>query len=251
MDNTLLWGYHPVYEALRAGRRTMETLFLVQNKLSPREQMLIQTARRAGVTVQGKTAQQMNALVGHGRHQGICARVSEYPISTLTDILATAAIGPDPAFVLVLDQIVDPQNLGAVVRTAQCAGIHGIVIPKDRCAPPSAATSKASAGALEHMRLACVTNLVDALKQLKSAGLWVSGADRQGRETVFEADLKGPLAIVIGGEEKGIRPLVKKHCDFMVSVPQVGPLGSLNAAAAAAVVMYEAFRQRRPQGGNH
>lgn len=228
----------------------METLFLVQNKMSPREEVLVQNARRAGVHVQGKTPQQMNAMVGHGRHQGVCARVSQFPVSALTDILASATKSEDGAFLLVLDQIVDPQNLGAIVRTAQCAGIHGVVIPKDRSAPPSAAASKASAGALEHMPVACVTNLVEALKQLKSSGLWVSGADRHGRRSVFEADLTGPTAIVIGGEEKGIRPLVKKHCDYMVSVPQIGPLGSLNAAAATAVIMYEAFRQRRSRGDN-
>lgn len=250
MDNTVIWGYHPVYEALRAGRRKFETLYIVQDKLNPREEALVQLARGAGVPVQGKTPQQLTTLVGHGRHQGVCARVSGYPICMLTDMLRSGDKGPDPAFILVLDHIVDPQNLGAIVRTAQCAGIHGLVIPKDRSAPPSAAASKASAGALEHMQIAYVTNLVEALKQLKSAGLWVAGADRHGRESVFKADLTGPLAIVIGGEEKGIRPLVKKHCDFMVSVPQVGPLGSLNAAAAAAVVMYEAFRQRRSRGGS-
>jgi 23S rRNA (guanosine2251-2'-O)-methyltransferase len=245
MDNTLLWGYHPVYEALRAGRRKMETLFLVQDKISPREEALIQEARRAAVSVQGRTPQQLTTLVGHRRHQGICATVTEYPISSVDDILESAANDSDKAFVLVLDQVVDPQNLGAIVRTAQCAGIHGIVVPKDRSAPPSAAASKASAGALEHMQMAYVTNLVEALKRLKSYGLWVAGADRYGPEIVFQADLTGPLAIVIGGEEKGIRPLVKKHCDFMVSVPQIGPIGSLNASAAAAVVLYEAFRQRR------
>jgi 23S rRNA (guanosine2251-2'-O)-methyltransferase len=245
MDNTILWGYHPVYEALRAGRRKIESLFIVQDRINPRQEALIQNARSAGVPVQGKTAQQLSSLVGHGRHQGICARVSEYPICSLQDILASVPNIPDAAFILVLDQIVDPQNLGAIVRTAQCAGIHGIVIPKDRSAPPSAAASKASAGALEHMQLAYVTNLVEALKHLKSSGLWVSGADRHGKDTVFQARLTGPLAIVIGGEEKGIRPLVKKHCDFMVSVPQIGPIGSLNASAAAAVVLYEAFRQRR------
>ncbi len=250
MDNTLLWGYHPVYEALRAGRRKIETLFMVQDRISPREEALIQTACKSGVPVQGKTPQQLSTLVGHGRHQGICARVSEFPISSLEDILASIANGPQTAFILILDQIVDPQNLGAIVRTAQCAGIHGMVIPKDRSAPPSAAASKASAGALEHMQLAYVTNLVGALKRLKSSGLWISGADHRGKDTVFQADLTGPLAIVIGGEEKGIRPLVKKHCDFLVSVPQLGPIGSLNASAAAAVVMYEAFRQRSLGGAN-
>jgi 23S rRNA (guanosine2251-2'-O)-methyltransferase len=244
MDTTLLWGYHPVYEALRAGRRQIATLFMVQDKPGPRDEALLELARSRSIPVQRKTIQQMTTLVGHRRHQGIGARVTAYPISSLEEILDAARSQGQDAFLLVLDQVVDPQNLGAIVRSAQCAGIHGVVMPKDRSAPPSAAASKASAGALEHMRVAYVTNLAEALKRLKAMGLWIAGADHRGRKTVFESDLTGALAIVIGGEEKGIRPLVKKHCDFIVAVPQAGPIGSLNASAAAAVVMYEAYRQR-------
>ena len=245
MNATLIWGYHPVHEALRAGRRRIETLFMVQDKIAPRDEALLALAHSRGVPVQRKTPQQMTTLVGHRRHQGIGARVGAYPISSLEEILGEARSQGCDAFVLVLDQIVDPQNLGAMVRSAQCAGIHGVVIPKDRSAPLSAAASKASAGALEHMRVACVTNLSEALNRLKEMGLWIAGADHRGRKTVFETNLTGPLAIVIGGEEKGIRPLVKKHCDFIVAVPQAGPIGSLNASAAAAVVLYEAYRQRQ------
>jgi 23S rRNA (guanosine2251-2'-O)-methyltransferase len=244
MDASLLWGYHPVFEALRAGRRQIATLFMTQDKNGPRDEALLELARSRGVSVQRKSLQQMNTLVGHRRHQGIGARVAAYPISTLDEIMGAARNQGGNGFVLVLDQLVDPQNLGAIVRSAQCAGIHGVVLPKDRSAPPSAAASKASAGALEHMRVAYVTNLVEALKRLKEMGFWIAGADHRGRKTVFESDLTGPLAIVIGGEEKGIRPLVKKHCDFIIAVPQAGPIGSLNASAAAAVVMYEAYRQR-------
>lgn len=244
MDAALLWGYHPVYEALRAGRRRIEALYMVPDKAGQRDEALLELARNRGVPVQRKTLQQMTTLVGHQRHQGVVGRVTAYPASSLEEILGAARKQGTDAFILVLDQVVDPQNLGAIVRSAQCAGIHGVVIPKDRSAPPSAAASKASAGALEHMRLAYVTNLAKALKHLKEMGLWIAGADHRGRKTVFESDLTGSLAIVIGGEEKGIRPLVKKNCDFIVSVPQAGPIGSLNASAAAAVVMYEAYRQR-------
>jgi 23S rRNA (guanosine2251-2'-O)-methyltransferase len=245
MDDSLLWGYYPVYEALRAGRRNIETLFMVQDKLGPRDGALIELARTQGVTVQRRTSQQLTTMVGHRRHQGIAARVAAYPASSVEEILGAANALENDAFVLVLDQVVDPQNLGAIVRSAQCAGIHGVVVPKDRSAPPSAAASKASAGALEHMRIAYVTNLTETLKRLKGMGLWIVGADHRAPQTVFQTNLTGPLAIVIGGEEKGIRPLVKKQCDFIVAVPQVGPIGSLNASAAAAVVMYEAFRQRK------
>jgi 23S rRNA (guanosine2251-2'-O)-methyltransferase len=244
VDSTLLWGYHPVYEALRARRRKIEALFMVQDRIGPRDEALLELARSHGIAVRSRTPQQLTTLVGHRRHQGIGARTTAYPTSSLEEILGEAhSQGNDP-FLLVLDQVVDPQNLGAIVRSAQCAGIHGVVVPKDRSAPPSAAASKASAGALEHMRVAYVTNLAEALKHLKGMGFWIAGADHRGRKTIFQTDLTGPLAIVIGGEEKGIRPLVKKHCDFIVAVPQAGPIGSLNASAAAAVVMYEAYRQR-------
>jgi 23S rRNA (guanosine2251-2'-O)-methyltransferase len=244
MDANLLWGYHPVYEALQAGRRKIKTLYMVQDRIGPRDAALLEAARSQSVSVHSRTSQQLTTLVGHRRHQGVVAQTTAYPTSSLEEILGMAHDHGNDAFVLVLDQVVDPQNLGAIVRSAQCAGIHGVVVPKDRSAPPSAAASKASAGALEHMRMAYVTNLVEALKRLKNMGLWIAGADHRSRKTVFQTDLTGALALVIGGEEKGIRPLVKKHCDFMVAVPQAGPIGSLNASAAAAVVMYEAYRQR-------
>jgi len=244
MESTLLWGYHPVYEALRAGRRDIRAIHMVLEKIRPRGEELIRLARDTGISVQGKSAQQVTAMVGHKRHQGVCAEASTYPQSTLHEILDLAQAGGREPFVLVLDQVVDPQNLGAIARTAFCAGIHGILLPKHQSAPPSAAASKASAGALEHILVAYMTNLADALKRLKDAGVWLAGADQDGPDSVFDADLSGPLGIVVGGEEKGIRPLVKKQCDFLIHIPQTGPLGSLNASTAAAVVMYEAFRQR-------
>lgn len=245
MENSHIWGYHPVYETMRAGRRKVESIYMVLEKVRPRDDKLVRLARDCGISIKGTSAQQINTMVGHKRHQGICAKVSEYPVVSLESIMEQAeSCGQDP-FVLVLDQIVDPQNLGAIVRTAHCAGVHGVVLPKKHSAPPSAAVSKASAGALEHTWLAYVTNLAEALKKLKATGLWLAGSDQKGPGAVFEADLTGPLAIVIGGEEKGIRPLVKKQCDFLVSVPQKGRIGSLNASAAAAVVVYEAFRQRQ------
>lgn len=243
-DSTLLWGYHPVYEALRAGRRNMRAIHLVLEKIKSRDEELMRKARNAGIRVQGISSQQLTLMVGHKRHQGICAEVSEYPISSLNAVLESGHSAGEAPFVLVLDRIVDPRNFGAIARTAHCAGIHGIIVPKKHAAPPSAAASKSSAGALEHMQIAFVTNLVNALKHLKDKGLWIAGADQKSREAVFDADLSGPLAILVGGEEKGIRPLVKKQCDFLVAVPQKGPIGSLNASAAAGVVMYEAFRQR-------
>ncbi|RJQ76896.1 MAG: 23S rRNA (guanosine(2251)-2'-O)-methyltransferase RlmB [Desulfobacteraceae bacterium] len=240
----LLFGYHPVREALRAGRRKIQTVYLAQGKGSGRRQEIAELAGQAGTQVQWIAASELSDLVGHSRHQDVAARTSAYPISSLEEILTTAAVSNAP-WVLLLDQVVDPQNFGAIVRTAHCAGMHGVVVPKDRSAPPTPAASKASAGALEHMRIAYVTNLVIAIEAIKQKGFWIGGADRDGGLCVFDTDLKGPLALVIGGEEKGIRPLVRKHCDFTVAIPQMGPVGSLNASAAAAVIIYEAFRQRR------
>jgi 23S rRNA (guanosine2251-2'-O)-methyltransferase len=241
---SLLYGYHPVREALRAGRRDIQTIYLSYGKNAARRQEIANLAAPTGAKVQWIEARELTGLVGHSRHQDVAAQAAAYPVSSLEEILS-ADVPSGAPWVLLLDQIVDPQNFGAIVRTAHCAGIIGVVVPKDRSAPPTPAVSKASAGALEHMRVAYVTNLVSAMETLKQRGFWIGGADRDGRQCVFDADLKGSLALVIGGEEKGMRPLVQKHCDFTVAIPQAGVVGSLNASAAAAVIIYEAFRQRR------
>ena len=243
--STLLWGYHPVAEALRARRRRVYTLYVTKGSRDRRMTALIAAAEQNGAAVRVTDHQQLTALVGHGRHQGVAAAVSAYPYSSMEAVLEAADQEGQPPFVLVLDRIVDPQNLGAIARTAHCAGVQGIILPKHHSAPPSPAASKASAGALEHIRMAYVTNAVRALKRLKSQGLWIAAADQQAAQTLFEADLTGPLALVIGGEQKGIRSLVKQHCDFSLSIPQTGLVSSLNASAASAVILYEAFRQRR------
>lgn len=244
---TILYGYHPVREALLAGRRGIRTIWLAQGKSEARKREILQLAKRSGIEVQWMAPRQLTDLVGHSRHQDIGAKADAYPVSALNDILAIAMGTNTAPWLLLLDQIVDPQNFGAIVRTAHCAGVQGVILPKDHSAPPTAAASKASAGALEHMRIAYETNLVSAMKILKDHGFWIAGADHKAAQSVFEADLKGPLALVIGSEENGLRPLVKKHCDFMIGIPQKGAIGSLNASAAAAVIIYEALRQRMDQ----
>jgi 23S rRNA (guanosine2251-2'-O)-methyltransferase len=151
---------------------------------------------------------------------------------------------------LLLDQIVDVQNLGSLIRTALCAGAKGVVITRKRAAHPSPAVSKASAGALEHLPVARVANMTEAIKQLKNTGFWIVGLGGRSGRSLFEVDLTGPLALVIGGEQKGIRPLVRRHCDFLAAIPQQGPLDSLNASAAGAVALFEAVRQRRAARGH-
>jgi len=148
-------------------------------------------------------------------------------------------------FLLLADSISDTHNLGALIRTALCAGVDGVIIPKDRAAAPLPSVSRASAGALEHMPVVQVTNLVNTIAELKEKGMWIAGMAADADQSLFESNLTGPLALVIGGEEKGIRPLVRKHCDFLIRIPQEGQIDSLNASVAGAVVMYEAYRQRK------
>lgn len=247
-SSTILFGYHPVHEALLARRRRIDAVFLGRGKGASRRQDVADVAESAGIEVKWVDPQQITAMVGHPRHQDVCARTGPYPQLTLEDVLLHGTGSDMPPWFLLMDRIVDPQNLGAMARTAHCAGVHGLVLPKDHSAPLSAAASKASAGALEHIPVARVTNLADAVKCMKRSGVWVIGADRNGDQSVFDADLSGPLALVIGGEEKGLRPLVRKNCDYTVSIPQSGPVGSLNASAAAAVIIYESYRQRLAGG---
>ncbi len=240
----LLYGIHPVTEALRCGRRHFFEIFVVRGRQSERLERTLASVPAAAIPIRELSREQLEARANTDEHQGIAARVSPYPLVGMSEILARPDPGGEDPFLFLLDSIVDPHNLGALVRTAFCAGIQGIVIPKDRSAGPVPAVSKASAGALEHIRLARVVNMVNTIKELKAKGIWVAGTDPSAEKNLYACDLKGPLAIVIGGEEKGIRPLVGKHCDFLMSIPQKGTLNSLNASVAGAVVLYEAFRQR-------
>lgn len=239
MKTEILFGVHPVREALRAGRRDIRTLFFAKNRTDARSQALAAAAESRGVPVRGVAPEKLRALTVSDVHQGVAAEVGPYPLVPLPGLDAAAA-----PLLLVVDSIVDPRNLGALIRTALAVGVDGVILPKDRSAAPTPVVSKASAGALEHIRLTLATNLARTLETLKKQGVWISGMDVGGTRSIYESDLTGPLAIVIGGEEKGIRPLVRRQCDFLVTIPQQGPVSSLNASVAGAVVMYEAFRQR-------
>jgi len=241
----LLYGIHPVLEALAAGRRRVYEVYLDKEKKSRRLAQIKSIAETRGIFKKNIESGNVKALVDTIGHQGAAAVVSPYPLVTVQDILHTDRGKGAKNFVLMLDNIQDPQNLGAIIRTALCVGIHGVVVPKDRSASPTPAVSRASAGALEHIRLVRVTNLVQTIKHCKSRGLWVMGLQQNAVQSIYAADLSGSIAIVLGGEQKGIRRLVEKNCDFMVSIPQLGTLNSLNASAAGAVAMYEAFRQRQ------
>ncbi len=242
MKTEIIYGVHPVREALEAGRRSIFELY-VARETSGRAESLIRTCEARKIPIRQMKPDRLSSVAKTSDHQGIGANVSVYPSVDPNEILEKEP-GEKPFFFLILDQIVDPHNYGALVRTALGVGMDAVIIPKDRSAPSSPAASKASAGALEHMRVARATNLVNAMERLKEAGVWIAGLDRAAEKSIFESDLSGPLAIAVGAEEKGLRPLVKSNCDFLISIPQVGPLDSLNASAAGAAAMYEAFRQR-------
>ena len=245
MKTEILYGVHPVCEALAANRRHVFEICIDREKKSGRIAQLLSLAESRGIAPKTIGPDDFRTLAGSARHQGVVARVSPYPLSSVADIMQSIQDGKRTPFLLMLDNILDPRNLGAIIRTALCVGFHRVILPKDRSATPTPSVSRASAGALEHINLARVTNLVNTIKHLKSAGLWIVGLQKDARESIYAGDRTGPMAVVVGGEQKGIRPLIGKQCDFLVSIPQQGPVDSLNASVAAGVAMYELFRQRQ------
>lgn len=244
----MLYGYHPVREALRSGKRELLELCLAIGKSSSRLDEVAALATAAHVPIKRFPLASIESMTGTQFHQGICAAVGPFVWSDLSGLLKTThGVAP---FLLLLDHVVDPHNLGALLRTAFCAGLDGVVITKDRSAQPTPAVSKTSAGTMEHISLTRVTNMVSTIKTLKASGLWVAGLDKHTGKSIYASDLTGPMALVIGSEEKGIRPLVEKHCDIMVAIPQIGDVDSLNASVAGGVVMYETYRQREARSKN-
>ncbi len=245
----ILYGVHALEEALRASRRTFKSIYIRAGRAERRLAAIATTAARRQIPVQTVDEAHLRRMVGHGSHQGICARVSALPVWDQDRLLAAIARASQVPFWVLLDNLQDPHNLGAIVRTAYCAGVDGVIIPRDRAVPPLPSVSKRSAGALEHLPVARVTNLVKVIQQLKQIGLWVAGLDAGADQTAFTATLDGPLALVVGGERRGLRRLVKAHCDLLVSIPQARSFDSLNASVAAALVIYEVYRRRRSESG--
>ena len=241
----ILFGINPVYEALRAGRRDIFKVYITKEKIPKRIEGIITLADSLKIPVEASKPLYLKSISGSEDHQGVGAQTGPYPFVKISDMLGTIQGGKSNPFLLLLDNMMDPRNLGALIRTALCVGVDGVIIPKDRSAQPTPTVSRSSAGALEHIRLSRVTNMVNTIKMLKKSGFWIAGMDKISTESIFTCDMKRVNAIVVGGEGKGVRPLVKKHCDMLLSIPQTGPLDSLNASVAGAVVMYEAFRQRR------
>jgi 23S rRNA (guanosine2251-2'-O)-methyltransferase len=237
-------GRKPVLEALRAGTR-IEKILILQGVHGGIIEEIRTAARRAHVPVVDAGREEFYALADETTSQGtIALTAGKKQLLSLEQMLSLVHGRTEPGFLLLLDEIEDPQNLGALIRTAECAGVQGVIVPRHHSAPVGPAAVKASAGATEHMAIAEVTNVVNAAEELKKEGFWIVGLDGSSTTLYTAAGYRGPIALVVGNEGKGIRRLVKEHCDFLVSIPVLGKVSSLNASVAGALVMYEVLKQR-------
>jgi 23S rRNA (guanosine2251-2'-O)-methyltransferase len=242
LDETVVIGRNAVKELLLGGR-DVDKLYITSGEREGSINQLLGIAAERGIPITECDRSKLDAMAKGGRHQGIIAMAAERNYSSIDDIIAYAEERGEAPFVVVCDGVEDPHNLGAIIRSAECVGAHGIVIPKRRAVGLTATVAKSSAGALEHMRVAKVTNLPSAIDTLKERGLWVYAADMDG-STYYKTDMKGPMALVLGSEGFGISRLVKEKCDFTVSIPLYGQVNSMNVSCAAAILLAEVARQR-------
>ncbi len=240
----VLYGLHPVEEAIRSGSRQLDHVSVARERKDDRLEQLIETCRRAGIRVSLEPRDQLTRMARTDAHQGVLAVVRERKFLGIEDLLAVKEEGGH-RFFLALDGVEDPHNLGALLRTAEGAGVDGVVLPERRSAPVTATVAKTSAGASEHVRIARVTNLVRALEQMKQKNVWVLGLDERGDPDYMDFDFKTDCVLVLGREGAGLHDLVKKTCDHLLRIPMAGQVSSLNVSVAGAIVMYEAMRQRR------
>ena len=238
-----LEGRNAILEVLRSGR-DIEKIMVARGNVEGTIKRIVAMAAEKGVVIQEVSRQKLDEISQTKNHQGVIAIVSAHNYVEVDDILAVAKERQEDPFLLLLDGITDPHNLGAILRTAECAGVHGVVIPKRRSVGLNATVGKTSAGALEYMPVARVTNIVKTMEYLKKQGLWIACADMKGLDH-FDTNMKGALALVIGSEGDGVSRLVKENCDFTVSIPMYGKISSLNASVAAGLLMYEVVRQRK------
>lgn len=239
----MIEGRNAVTEALRSGR-TIDKVFVAAGDTDKALARLSAMAKEAGAVVVETDRRKLDFMSPTGAHQGIMAQVAAHHYATVEEILQRAADKGEAPLLVLCDELTDPHNLGAIMRTAECAGAHGVIIPKRRSVGLTAVVSKTSAGAVEYMPVARVSNLVNTIKELKKQGVWVFGTAAEARTDLYHADLKGPAAIVIGNEGQGMSRLVAESCDVLVSIPMKGQISSLNASAAASILLYEAVRQR-------
>lgn len=242
-NDGIIEGRNAVIEALRAGT-AIDKIYIARGETDASLGHIASTARDRGVVVVESDRRKLDGMSRTHSHQGVIALAAVREYVSVDDILNAAREKGEPPLIVVCDELSDPHNLGAVIRTAECAGAHGVIIPKRRSAGLTAVVAKTSAGAVAHVPVARVPNLPALLKQLKDEGVWIFGAAADGDRPLYEADLKGPAAIVIGSEGEGMGRLVSETCDFLVRIPMRGKLNSLNASASAAILLYEAVRQR-------
>lgn len=248
MAADLVYGINPVREALRGERRRPLELLAEGGNHGPRFEELLREAAAAGVAVQRRQRQDLDRLAGHSHHQGVVLRVEPFAYAEPEELLECWRRSEQKAFFLLLDGITDPHNLGAILRSADAAGCHGVFVPKDRSCPVTAVVEKTAAGALAHLPLCQVTNLARSIEELKREGVWVYGLAGEGSaDDLYHTELAGDLALVVGSEGTGLRPNVRRHCDGLLAIPMGGGVASLNASVAAAVALFEVVRQRREQ----
>lgn len=240
----VLYGLHPVEEAIRAGSGRLDRISIARERRDAKLDRLASLARSAGIRVSTEPRDQLTRTAKTDAHQGVVAYLRDRAFLTIEDLLAPSPTG-ESRFFLALDGLEDPHNLGALLRTADGAGVDGIILPERRSAPITATVAKTSAGASEHVRIARVTNLVRALEQMKKANIWVVGVDERGTPDYTDFDFSIDCVLVLGREGAGLHDLVKKTCDHLLRIPMAGKVSSLNVSVAGAVVMYEAMRQRR------
>lgn len=240
----MIEGRNPVYEAMKAGVKIKKILVQDGTKGQNLEEIFTK-AQDIHIPIEMTTKMDLTSIAGSENHQGIIAYAEDYHYAELDDMIAYAQSKGEPPFVIILDEIQDPHNLGSIIRTANVAGAHGVVIPKHKASGITPVVTKTSAGAVEYTKVVQVTNIVRAIEELQKAGLWICAGTMDGDQSIYQADLKGPLGIVIGSEGEGIRRLVREKCDFFVQIPMYGEINSLNASVAAAIMIYEALRQRK------
>ena len=243
LPDDVLIGRNAVPEALRAGRGINRVL-LAKGDHAGSIPEIEALAREKNIPVEYVERGKIEAVAGGARHQGVLAYVAPVAYAELDDILRAAEAKGEPPFLLLLDELEDPHNLGALLRTADATGVHGVLIPKRRSVPLTATVAKTSAGAVEYVPVARIGNIAQTLRELKARGFWVAGADMDGTQQYWEADLTGPLVLVVGSEGHGMSRLTKENCDFIVRMPMVGRINSLNASVAGSILMYESLRQR-------
>ncbi|MBE6749159.1 MAG: 23S rRNA (guanosine(2251)-2'-O)-methyltransferase RlmB [Ruminococcaceae bacterium] len=241
-EKDVIFGRNSVAEAIKSGR-PLDSVMVARGEKSGSIPKIVADAKKAGIVIKEVDSKKLDFICGHNNHQGIAAMGAVKEYSSIEDIFATAEERNEAPFIIICDEIEDPHNLGAIIRTAEAAGAHGVIIPKRRSASLSFTVAKTSAGAVEFMHVARVTNIPQTIEELKKRGVWVYCADMDG-EPFYKSNLKGAIALVIGSEGNGVGRLVKEKCDVTLSMPMKGKINSLNASVAAGILMYEVSRQR-------